>query len=348
MKPSLSLVLDYLVLGFGSFALVGLITPLVRKVALRLNFLDNPDSKHKSHIEPVPYMGGVAIMLGVLIVIYSASIIRGNSQLVELASSLLVPAVLLGIVGFIDDKISLSPLPRFFAQSLAGIVTAALMIHSGSVGNPTGNSALDAIITVLWVVGITNSINFFDNIDGGAAGAVATISFGVFGIAYLNGQIYIAAGSIVLTGAMLGFLLWNKSPARIYMGDTGALFLGAIISTLTLRLDPEVGSQTVSLSIPLILLGIPILDTTVAVMSRLRRRISPFQGGRDHLSHRLMRVGLTKRRSVQILWGMSAFSATLSFIIANMHHSAEYLMVLYFLLWIVAAIYFMSIQDSDS
>lgn len=339
---------EYLALGLSSFLLVGILTPLMRKIALRTSFLDNPNSPHKSHAEPVPYLGGVAIIIGVLAVTYLALLIRGNSQQVSLVSALMVPAFLLGVVGFIDDKISLPPFPRFLAQSLAGIFTAVLMINSDSVGNPTGNTSLDALITVFWVVGVTNSINFFDNVDGGAAGTVAAIALGIFGISFFNGQIYIAAISIVLTGAMFGFLLWNKSPARIYMGDAGALFLGVIIAALTVRLDPDVASQAISLSIPLILLAIPILDTTVAVLSRLRRKISPFQGGQDHLSHRLMRVGLTKRKGVFILWGLSGVSSAISLFLAHMDQISNLVVVTFASTWVFMLVCFLLVRDSDS
>jgi UDP-GlcNAc:undecaprenyl-phosphate GlcNAc-1-phosphate transferase len=156
-------------------------------------------------------------------------------------------------------------------------------------------------------VGVCNSINFFDNHDGGAAGTVAVISIFLFFIAFDRQQILVSALAMVTAGATAGFLIWNRHPAKIYMGDAGALFLGIIISVLTIRLSPGIIPQEKSFAIPALLMATPILDTTVAVLSRLHRGISPFQGGRDHLSHRLMRVGLSRKVTALTLWAMAAF-----------------------------------------
>lgn len=202
---------QYLSLFVATFVLVGVLTPLMRRVALRTNFVDKPNAAHKSHHEPIPYLGGVAIILGILIITYGAILTQDNIHSdFWLATSLLGPALILGIVGLIDDRRALRPLPRFIAQSAAGIFTAVLIIATDTVGNPSGNSLFDAAITILWIVGICNSINFFDNLDGGAAGAVAATSFGLFLITYENGQFLISATSLTIFAAMLGFLIWNR------------------------------------------------------------------------------------------------------------------------------------------
>jgi UDP-GlcNAc:undecaprenyl-phosphate GlcNAc-1-phosphate transferase len=162
---------------------------------------------------------------------------------------------------------------------------------------PFGNQVVNDIINVIWIVAICNSINFFDNLDGGAAGTVAVSTLGISLIAANQGQELITALAVVTCGATVGFLLWNKSPAKIYMGDAGALFLGVLVAVLTIRLNPGISSKFNSIAILPMLLAVPILDTCIAVFSRLRRGISPFTGGKDHLSHRLMRKGFTKRGS---------------------------------------------------
>jgi UDP-GlcNAc:undecaprenyl-phosphate GlcNAc-1-phosphate transferase len=176
----------------------------------------------------------------------------------------------------------------------------------------------DSIITIIWVVGICNSINFFDNLDGGAAGTVAISTIALTYLALAGDQFLIAALSIVTAGSTLGFLVWNKSPAKIYMGDAGALFLGVLIGALTVRFQPTSESQFGAFLIPLFLLAIPILDTTVAVISRLKRNISPFQGGQDHLSHRLIRAGLSRRQSAFALWTLSAIFSAVSILISKL------------------------------
>jgi len=289
----------------------------MRRIAISKEILDRPDSTHKSHTSPTPYLGGVAIAIGVLIVTYSALIISGaGANNFWLATSLLGPAVTIGVIGLWDDVKDLHPLPRFIGQSIAGVVVSSILILTNNLGNPTGSTLLDVFITVLWIVGICNSINFFDNLDGGAAGTTAISAIAISILTLSNGQTFLAALSLVVAGATLGFLIWNKSPARIYMGDAGALFLGMLIATLTVRLNPETDSRFASFAMPILLLAIPILDTTVAVLSRLRRGVSPFQGGKDHLSHRLIRLGLSRKVTAVFLWSLSAFFATTAIVIS--------------------------------
>ena len=289
----------------------------MRRIAISKDILDRPDSTHKSHTSPTPYLGGVAIIIGVLIVTYGALIMSGaGANNFWLATSLLGPAVAIGVIGLWDDIKNLHPLPRFIGQSIAGLIVAILLVFTNNLGNPTGSTLLDILITVLWIVGICNSINFFDNLDGGAAGTTAISAIALSILTLSNGQTFLAALSLVITGATLGFLIWNKSPARIYMGDAGALFLGVLIAILTVRLNPETDSRFTSFVIPILLLAIPILDTIVAVISRLRRGVSPFQGGKDHLSHRLIRLGLSRKVTAILLWFLSAIFATIAIVIS--------------------------------
>jgi UDP-GlcNAc:undecaprenyl-phosphate GlcNAc-1-phosphate transferase len=309
---------QYLALLLASMLAVGLLTPLMRLIAVRLNVVDSPDQSHKTHRTPIPYLGGVAIILGVLGVTSFSLIGYSMSQAnTILALSLLLPAVALGLIGLVDDIRNLSPWPRFVAQSVAGLLTAILLISTDTVGTPTGSMLVDALITIIWIVGVTNSINFFDNLDGGASGTVTLTSIALLILALQGGQYLIAAMAAVLAGATLGFLIWNRPPARIYMGDAGALFLGLLIASLVIRLDTNPINNFATFSIPILLLAVPIMDTTVAVLSRIKRGISPFKGGRDHLSHRLMRSGLSKRATVLTLWAMSAYFGALSIILSN-------------------------------
>jgi len=309
--------LEYFLLFVSSYALVGILTPLMRKIAISKNILDRPDSTHKSHTSPTPYLGGVAITIGVLIITYSALIMSGaGANNFWLATSLLGPAVVIGVIGLLDDIKNLHPLPRFIGQSFAGVVVASILIFTNNLGNPTGSTLLDVLITIFWIVGICNSINFFDNLDGGAAGTIVISAVATSILTLINGQTFLAAFSLVVAGASLGFLIWNKSPARIYMGDAGALFLGFLIATITVRLNPETDSRFASFAIPILLLAIPILDTTVVVLSRLRRGISPFQGGKDHLSHRLIKLGLSRKVTAVLLWSLSLIFAAIAIIIS--------------------------------
>jgi UDP-GlcNAc:undecaprenyl-phosphate GlcNAc-1-phosphate transferase len=331
-----------------AYLLVGTLTPLMRRIAIATDVIDRPNSSHKSHKQPVPYLGGVAIIIGVIAISYSTSLVSNfTTNTFWLATSVLGPALLLGLIGLWDDLRNLQPLPRFIAQSIAGVFTAAILVATDNVGNPTGSVIFDSIITVVWVVGICNSINFFDNLDGGAAGTVAISSIALAFLALNGDQYLIAALSTVTAGATLGFLVWNKSPAKIYMGDAGALFLGVLLATLTIRLQPDSDTQIGSYLTPVFLLAIPILDTSVAVFSRLRRHLSPFQGGQDHLSHRLVRAGLSRKQAAASLWGLSGLYGVVAIFISRPNAGTEsYLAGTAGLFWVVLFILFFRTKDA--
>jgi UDP-GlcNAc:undecaprenyl-phosphate GlcNAc-1-phosphate transferase len=340
--------IEYFYLFIISYVLVGLLTPLMRKIALANGILDRPNSAHKSHKKPVPYLGGVAIIIGVIVVSYLALIFSNFAwSNFWLATSVIGPALAMGLVGLWDDLRSLNPLPRFIGQSIAGLVVALFLVLNDNIGNPTGITELDVLITVIWIVGICNSINFFDNLDGGAAGTAAITAISLTYLAITGDQYFIAALSIVIAGSTLGFLIWNKAPARIYMGDAGALFLGVLLATLTVRFKPSTDNSISSFAIPILLLAVPILDTTVAVFSRLRRQVSPFQGGKDHLSHRLIRSGFSRKITVAILWFMSAVFSMVAIAVSNLNSRHELKILLAALsLWLFLLIFFLRRSDS--
>jgi UDP-GlcNAc:undecaprenyl-phosphate GlcNAc-1-phosphate transferase len=339
---------EYFLLFVISYLFVGVLTPIMRKIAIATDVVDRPNSSHKSHKKAVPYLGGVAIIIGVITVSYSASLFSEfTSSTFWLATSVLGPALLLGLIGLWDDIRNLPPLPRFIAQTLAGVFTASILLFTDNVGNPTGSSIFDSIITVVWIVGICNSINFFDNLDGGAAGTVAISSIALAYLALSGDQYLIAALSTVTAGATLGFLVWNKNPAKIYMGDAGALFLGILLATLTVRFEPSTQTPIGSYLIPILLLAIPILDTTVAVSSRIRRHLSLFQGGQDHLSHRLIRAGLSRRQAALTLWSLSTFFVAIALLISILNTTIEtYIVTGAILFWVLFFTLFFKTKDS--
>lgn len=333
------------ILFFFSLFLVGCITPLVRKLAIRLEVVDRPSETHKTHRYPVPYLGGLAIVIGVVVSTSGAILSTGNLGLLGLASTVMLPAIFLGGIGLVDDIRKLNPWPRFLAQNLVGLAIALLLVSTNTLGSPTGNQTVDILVTIFWIVGITNSINFFDNIDGGASGAIAISAMFLFLLAFQGGQDFIAAMSIVLSGATSGFLIWNKAPARIYMGDAGALFLGVLIASLTLRFNPSPIDRYAGFAIPVLLLAVPILDTTVVVLSRLKRGISPFQGGQDHLSHRLIRLNFPKRWAVIFLWVLNLIFSLFALLISNVPFKIERgLSVFALLVWFIALVTFLRMR----
>ena len=339
---------QYFLLFVLTFTFVGFLTPVMRKVAITKKIYDNPNSAHKTHKEPVPYLGGVAIIIGVVLVSYGVAIADGfTGKNYLLMTSVLAPAIVLGGIGLWDDMRNLRPAPRLAIQTVAGLFTAWILISQNTVGTPTESTILDVLITSIWIVGICNSINFFDNLDGGAAGTVAVTSIALFVLGFQGQQFLIAALSAVTAGATIGFLLWNKSPARIYMGDAGALFLGILIATLTIRLQPDTEVMWTSLATPVLLLAIPILDTSVAVLSRIKRGISPLQGGHDHLSHRLVRGGMSRKSAAILLWTLSGFFALCAIAIPRTSQNFEQIIVaIAALVWAVLFIKFFQSKDA--
>ena len=345
---------QFLILGIAAFALTGLLTWPVRALAIRLGAMDAPNLARKTQVTPVPYLGGMAIALGITIVTLVAVFVGGNksgenvSQLKDLTLTVLLPALVLGAMGLFDDLRSLSPWPRLITQTVVGTVVALVIVNGGTVGTPFGTSTLNTAITIFWIVGICNSINFFDNLDGAASGAVAIAALGVFLIAFDRGQELVSALSIVTAGATIGFLMWNKSPAKIYMGDAGALFLGIIISVATIRLNPGIVPTWKSLAIPVMLLAVPLLDTCVAVFSRLSRGLSPLTGGKDHLSHRLVRAGLSRRVAAVGLWSASGVCAVIAVLVYQYPDSLGSLLIAAFAaIWLVALVLFLRTPSQD-
>ncbi len=341
--------LDFLVLGFVAFVLTGSLTWPVRKVAIAIGALDKPNLERKSQKEPVPYLGGLAIAISVVALTFAAVIRSDNTQTTfPLAATLLFPAIFLGLMGLIDDLASLNPLPRLIIQTVMAIAVAVFLVQSETVGVSLDGTFIDEVVMTIWIIGICNSINFFDNLDGGAAGTVSVSTIGVALIALGEGQELIAALSIVTAGSTIGFLMWNRSPAKIYMGDAGALFLGVVVSVLTIRLNPGIAPKWNSIALLPMLLAVPILDTCVAVFSRLYRGISPLTGGKDHLSHRLMRKGLNKQSTAFALWGAQAFFVCAALAVYQWTSAlGTQLIIAAGIAWLAAFVWFWRIPSSD-
>ena len=298
----------------GAIGLSLLLVPAVREYARNREIIDAPGG-HKSHRAPVPYLGGVAMVAAFSIAMVIGVVVRRSAQfddgqisitfgnlfsqgdgLVRELAVVLGLALVFAAMGLIDDLRGLSPVFRF----VVGLGLATVLVSYGVVLETPLPNWLDLVISVVWILGMTNAFNLLDNIDGLAAGTAAIASGAFFMIAILNDQQYSALLAIGLAGAMLGFLRSNFAPATIYMGDAGSLFIGFMMAYLGLKMRTNV-TEIPQLFAPVLVLGVAVLDTTVVVVSRLRRGLSPFTGGQDHLSHRFLRLGLSVRRSVTVL-----------------------------------------------
>ncbi len=269
-------------------------TPVVRRLAIRLGIIDRPNAR-KIHVDPVPLMGGMAIY-GAFI---AALLVFGNRFRLNELISILVGASLMSFLGLWDDRNGISPLLKLIGQFAA----ASILVVSGVYVGTFPWDALNVILTLGWVVVITNAMNLLDNMDGlsGGVGAAAATYFLL--LATMNNQYLVGALSAALLGACIGFLVYNLNPASIFMGDAGSLFLGFILSAVAIKLRFPTGLQIVTWMVPVLILGLPLFDTTLVIISRLRRRLNPLTTpGKDHLSHRLVALGYTKREAVLICY----------------------------------------------
>ncbi|MDX1546491.1 MAG: MraY family glycosyltransferase [Rhodothermales bacterium] len=290
-----------------------LLVPLVRTVALRRGWVDAPDGERKRHAAPTPNVGGVAIAGAVGIGLVSL-LLMGDL----LALTLSTPVVIVGVgaliilaTGFYDDVRGLGFKQKFMLQA----AVAYLLMHAGyhvevanlpfMAADPYQQTLYTVPLTMLWIVGILNAVNLLDGLDGLAPGVVMIAFVCLASIFGLNGDVRLAALALLMVGALAGFLIYNFNPASIFMGDSGSLFLGYTLAITTLSLgDGAHANPMLGLLVPVIVLGLPLLDTGLCITRRLLEHRSPFAPDHDHIHHRLSRL-LPQRRAVLLLYGIA-------------------------------------------
>lgn len=274
----------------------------VRQFALYAGFVDQPSAR-KVHLRPMPLLGGVAIYAGFVIAVAVTVPVAMRMEVV----GILVGATLLAITGILDDSGKLHHQVKLFISMplAAGILIAAGVraeVFSQILGGRTG-ALIDILLTILWVVGITAAFSILDHMDGLCAGVAATATAFFTLSAALNGQRLVCILAAAALGAALGFLRWNFAPAKIFMGDGGAMFLGFLMATLGLKLRPASAHPAVDWIVPVLILAVPIFDTTLISISRSRRGMLPFTSpGKDHTAHRLSNLGLGHKRAVLAIY----------------------------------------------
>lgn len=313
--------LSYAGILIGSAAMSLLLTPRAMLLAVQRGLFDRPGG-HKSHTDPVPYLGGLAIV---------AAFVAATGAAVALApppARVGEPFVILGLgmaiafLGFLDD---VKGLPRMLRLTIEVGAAAALYVFVEGV-QLFDWPALNIAVTVLWVVGITNGVNLLDNMDGLAAGVAVIAASWFFAIAALNGQHLVASLAIGLAGCALGFLKYNRYPARIYMGDAGSLFLGFALAATGIKLRFDAPVDT-TFFVPVLVLGVVILDTTLAVVGRIWRGENPLNGGRDHLSHRLVSLGMRVPSAVMTIHVAAVVVGGLALIMSHLNRGAASLLM---------------------
>jgi UDP-GlcNAc:undecaprenyl-phosphate GlcNAc-1-phosphate transferase len=329
------MILPILGLGAVSFVLSWVLTFLMIRIAPKLGFVDKPGG-HKVHANPKPLGGGVAICWAIIVPLlvtlayldlagdqivrryadqpYIIALVTGGQHQTPLSLGFVGAILALHAMGLIDDRKALGPFVKLIGQ----IVIAAILVIGFKMRVLT---ALDSrlhmgiwpsvVLTVLWIVGITNAFNFLDNMDGLSAGVAAVCTTAFLVTALIIHQWFVAASLALLLGSLLGFLFWNFPPAKIFMGDSGSLVIGFILGVLTVRttyLTPGVdwAAGWYSVFAPVIVLALPLYDLIVVSLIRLSRGKSPFQGDTNHFSHRLVARGMSRRTAVLCLYLVTA------------------------------------------
>jgi UDP-GlcNAc:undecaprenyl-phosphate GlcNAc-1-phosphate transferase len=324
---------------FSSLAVSSFSVPFLRKLAFKFAIIDKPNQPHKTHSSPIPYLGGLAIVIPVLVVsALSVFLLQLSKETIMQGILVVVPGIILAIIGLIDDKNNLSASIRFLIQLGLSFLISLLLIQGEYVVRITEFSTINFLISIFWIVGITNSFNLLDNLDGGAAGITVISGAAIFALSLTGDQYLIATFSISICAGSLGFLFWNRNPARIYLGDSGALFIGLILSVLLLQFEPSTAEKLSSIAVPVLIMAIPITDTSVVVISRLQRGVSIFQGGRDHLSHRILALGFTRRQTAYLIWTLGLFFTFIAFAIIQFNIFSEVTLSIVGLIAIVIAI----------
>lgn len=289
---------NYILIFTSAFILAIGGTPLAKHLALRTGVIDRPNAR-KIHQVPTPLLGGVAIYVAFILTLF----LFGSRSFVRQGVGILVGASLVSFCGLWDDRGRLHPLIKLF---LGQPVAAVILMTTGIQATLLPHPLLNTLLTVVWVVGITSAFNLLDNMDGLSAGVAAIAALFFLLLAAISGQYLVGTLTAALLGASLGFLRYNFNPAQIFMGDSGALFLGFILAAVGLKLRFPTSSPLVSWMIPVLVLGLPIFDTTLVTISRLRRGFNPLTTpGKDHVSHRLMGLGMSQRQTVILLYAIA-------------------------------------------
>jgi UDP-GlcNAc:undecaprenyl-phosphate GlcNAc-1-phosphate transferase len=270
-------------------------TPLMRYLAPYLGVIDQPSAR-KVHLKPTPRMGGVAIFSAVMLALIFLQDERNFDQFV----SILIAASWMSFLGLWDDRWGVRPVFKLLGQ-LAGALF--LVVNGIQVLLPFFPPWADVAVTLLWLVGITNAFNLLDNMDGLSSGIAAIAAAFFLLMSTFSGQYLVGALAAAVLGACIGFLIYNYNPASIFMGDSGSLFLGFLLAAVGIKLRFPDNVTFVTWMIPPLVLSVPLFDTTLVSISRLRRGLNPLTTpGKDHVSHRLVATGMTQREAVLTLY----------------------------------------------
>jgi len=332
----------YVAVGAGSWLLTIVLTPLCRRLATTLDVVDRPSAPRKIHARAIPYLGGLPFYICFL-----ATLLFIEWRHPEVSAPVFFPMAVIGtlivLMGIYDDICDMSSLKKLVVELALGVAFYywgfQRMGDDAMLGGAFNYGQLAVIVAPLWIAGIMNAVNFSDGLDGLAGGLVFICAAAVFAIGLANGQVLPCVLMVYLMGTTLGFLRYNFNPASIFMGDTGALFLGFVLGTATL-LGQQKGVTVIALAVPMIVMAVPLLDTALSFLRRLRRAREGafFSPDRHHLHHRLLALGLTQRQVVLALYYVSVGMGLMAFILSGVPPTYSYLILVLAAMAIVAGV----------
>lgn len=317
---------NYFIAFFSALIVSFMVTPLARKLAIRVGALDIPKDARKIHKNPIPYFGGIAIYVAIIACMY---VFMPHS---ETNISIMIGATIIVLTGIVDDMYGMPAKIKLIMQIIAAAVAIKGGVKIHFITNPlsaTGMSLLRDLtipITLFWIVGITNTINLIDGLDGLASGVASIAATTLLFTAAIKGYDFIVMQCAIIAGACLGFLPYNFNPAKIFMGDTGSLLLGYMLS-VTAILGMVKSVAAVALVVPVFALGLPIFDTTFAIVRRFINKKPIMEADKDHLHHKLMRKGLNHRQTVLVMYFISMMLGFAAIIIADADPSTGVIVV---------------------
>ena len=286
-----------------------LASPVVKNFAYKVGAIDVPKDARRMHKVPTPRLGGLAIFLGFIVSAFLFVPIRGDREM----QSILMGAVIIVVLGVVDDIMALPAMLKFVVQICAALIPTLNGVVIQALSNPNIFSEnpywslewLSVPVTVLWIVAVTNSVNLIDGLDGLACGVSTISATTVLVIALIASEAQVALVMAALVGACVGFMPYNQNPAKMFMGDTGSTFLGYILATMSIQ-GLFKFYAVISFVVPFLILGLPIFDTAFAFIRRIAHGQSPMHADRSHIHHRLIDMGLNQKQAVATLYVISA------------------------------------------
>lgn len=335
--------LAYVIIFLVGLAISFFLTPYLRGLLVSHGFLDKPDAR-KVHTRAIPRLGGLAIYAAfsvALIISYYRYPILFEDRETQL-TGLLVATTFIVIIGIVDDILNIKAWIKLGAQIAAAVILILFDYNIETISNPFGTQielgVLNYPVTILWVIGVINAINLVDGLDGLAAGVALIVSLTIFLIGLSLHKTYIALLSIGLTGSILGFLRHNFFPAKIFMGDSGSMFIGLVIAALGL-ISSQKSAVSFAILIPFIALGYPILDTGMAIIRRARAKKHIFTADREHIHHVLLSYGYSHQKTVIMLYIICLFFATMAFLFAAFSRSGTFIVGVLFFVTLFAFVF---------